>query len=131
MRFSIPLSAAVVVGVAAAGCGPVGPVDTDEDGLTDGYELSIGTDPELADSDGDGHTDRDELYDFTDPSDEDSFPYTGGWDRLPYPDDLGDDEGREVGKVMENFFLLDQFGEEVELHHFYGNVVLVESAAEW
>ena len=98
MRFNVPLSAAAIVGVVAAGCGPVGPVDTDEDGLTDGYELSIGTDPELADSDGDGHSDRDELYDFTDPSDEDSFPYTGGWDRLPYPDDL--DEGREVGKVM-------------------------------
>lgn len=115
----------------AAGCGPAGPVDTDGDGLADSYELEIGTDPEAADTDGDGHDDRTELYQFTDPEDEDDQPYEGGWDRMPVPDGLADLEGHEVGDVMENFILEDQFGDEVELHRFYGNVVLVESAAEW
>mgnify|MGYP002629871535 CR=1 FL=1 len=128
MKILIPLTA---MAVTVAGCGALGPVDTDSDGLSDSYEAEIGTDPELADSDGDGHADRDEIYDFTDPTDEDSRPYEGGWARHAFPDDLADNEGHEVGDVMDNFRLVDQFGEEVELHRFYGNVVLVESAAEW
>ncbi|MCO4772415.1 MAG: hypothetical protein KDA24_20445 [Deltaproteobacteria bacterium] len=124
------LQSVSIMALLVAGCGPAGPVDTDGDGLLDTYELEIGTNPEDADSDGDGHADNEEIYDFTDPLDEDSRPYTGGWKRMPVPDDIGE-EGREVGKVMENFLLGDQFGEEVELHRFYGNVILVESAAEW
>ena len=131
MTLRTTLPAALLVAIAAAGCGPAGPVDTDGDGLADSYELEIGTDPELADTDGDGHDDRTELYQFTDPQEEDSAPYAGGWDRQPYPDDLADLQGREVGDVMEDFVLADQFGEDVQLHRFYGNVVLVESAAEW
>ncbi len=132
MRIQTPLSALVALSVAGVGCaGPRGPVDTDGDGLGDSYELEIGTNHEAADSDGDGAADNEEIYQFTDPVDEDSSPYIGGWQRMPVPDDLADDEGREVGAVMENFFLTDQFGDEVELHRFYGNVVLVESAAEW
>lgn len=42
--------------------GPVGDVDTDGDGLTDGDETTIyGTDPLLADTDGDGLTDGEEV----------------------------------------------------------------------
>jgi len=124
------ISASTLLLVGLAGCA-TGPVDTDGDGLADSYEAEIGTDPESADTDGDGTNDRDELYQFTDPDDADSKPYEGGWDRHPKPDGLADDEGLEEGDVMENFTLVDQFGEEVELHHFYGNVVVVESAAEW
>ena len=128
MRATTPLS---ILALLAAGCaGTAGPVDTDGDGLLDSYELNIGTNPEEADTDGDGWTDSEEIYDFTDPEDEDSSPYIGGWQRMPIPDDIGD-EGRAVGDVMENFILTDQHGDEVELHRFYGNVVLVESAAEW
>jgi len=116
--------------LALAGCAAPGTADTDGDGLADSYELEIGTNPESEDSDGDGWTDSEEIYDFTDPDDEDSHPYTGGWKRMPIPDDIGD-EGRAVGDVIENFFLEDQFGEEVELHRFFGNVILIESAAEW
>ncbi|MBK7406113.1 MAG: FG-GAP repeat protein [Phycisphaerales bacterium] len=49
--------------------GPVGDVDTDGDGLTDGDENTIyGTDPLLADTDGDGLSDGDEVLTFlTDP----------------------------------------------------------------
>ncbi|MDA7502565.1 leucine-rich repeat protein [Akkermansiaceae bacterium] len=54
-------------------------VDTDEDGLSDGYEeLVVGTNPELPDTDGDGLNDFDEIETYnTDPlrsdSDGDSF----------------------------------------------------------
>lgn len=35
--------------------------DTDKDGLTDNFELRIGTDPNMADTDNDGYSDSDEL----------------------------------------------------------------------
>ena len=36
--------------------------DTDDDGLTDGYEVHLGTNPDNPDTDGDGLTDGEELY---------------------------------------------------------------------
>ena len=45
-----------------------GPIDTDGDGLTDDYEMQIGTDPNNPDTDGDGITDGDEVLKYkTDP----------------------------------------------------------------
>ncbi|MFQ5557373.1 MAG: hypothetical protein ACE5GB_07690, partial [Acidimicrobiales bacterium] len=38
-------------------------VDSDGDGLTDGYEATIGLDPMNRNTDGDGYTDHDELND--------------------------------------------------------------------
>ena len=46
--------------------------DKDEDGLTNGEEEELGTDPESADSDGDGLDDGDEVDLGSDPLDEDS-----------------------------------------------------------
>ena len=46
--------------------------DKDEDGLTNGEEEDLGTDPESADSDGDGLDDGEEVELGTDPLDEDS-----------------------------------------------------------
>ena len=46
--------------------------DTDEDGLTDNAEATLGTDPNNADSDGDGSSDGDEVSNGTDPLDADS-----------------------------------------------------------
>jgi hypothetical protein len=54
------------------------------------------------------------------------------------PHDL-ESTGQDVGDIAEDFFLkrsgrvglLDQFGEQVSLWSFYGQVVLVEIAAEW
>ncbi|WP_422862063.1 Calx-beta domain-containing protein [Flagellimonas sp. W118] len=43
-------------------------VDTDGDGLTDGEEMDLGTDPNLADTDGDGLTDGEEVLVIDDPS---------------------------------------------------------------
>ena len=42
-----------------------------------------------------------------------------------------DDETFEVGDVMDDFLLVDQYGDEVDLHHFYGTVILIDSSAEW
>lgn len=50
-----------------------GPIDTDGDGLTDDYEMQIGTDPNNPDTDGDGLTDGDEVLKYkTDPLNPDS-----------------------------------------------------------
>ncbi|MBP5545069.1 MAG: OmpA family protein [Kiritimatiellae bacterium] len=50
-----------------------GPVDTDGDGLTDDYEMQIGTDPNNPDTDGDGLTDGAEVLKYkTDPLNPDS-----------------------------------------------------------
>jgi Lysozyme like domain/Bacterial TSP3 repeat len=45
----------------AAGFGGTADLDTDADGLSDGYEQKYGTDPLLADSDGDGLSDGTEI----------------------------------------------------------------------
>jgi large repetitive protein len=57
--------------------------DSDDDGLDDGEEVDLGTDPLAADSDGDGLDDAAELDEGTDPLDADS-------------DDDGLDDGTEV-----------------------------------
>ena len=50
-----------------------GPLDSDGDGLTDRYELQIGTDPYDPDTDGDGLTDGEEVLTYhTDPRNPDS-----------------------------------------------------------
>ncbi len=69
---TIALTAPFIGGIAGlTGCGPNSTfyeyceadddgTDTDEDGLTDMYELATGTDPDDADSDDDGVPDGDE-----------------------------------------------------------------------
>ncbi|MFP4600221.1 MAG: Kazal-type serine protease inhibitor domain-containing protein, partial [Persicimonas sp.] len=51
---------------------PYTPTDTDGDGLDDGYETKLGTDPDNPDTDGDGLTDAEELLLGTDPLDPDT-----------------------------------------------------------
>lgn len=114
--------------LAVTACAPV--VDGDGDGLADSWELEVGLDPETDDTDGDGWTDFEEVHQFTDGDDPDSMPYEGGWDRQPVPDDL-DGFGTTEGDTLADATMTDQFGEQVDLHHFYGNVILVESGAEW
>ena len=104
--------------------------DTDGDGLADPWEDEAGLDPTDSDSDGDGWSDDEEVFGFADPLDETDHPYIGGWPRGPVPDEL-EGTGNEVGDIAANFHLMDQFGEQVNLWSFYGQVVVIENAAEW
>ncbi len=57
-------NSSVQVTISASDC----VVDTDGDGLTDGEEIDLGTDPNLADTDGDGLTDGEEVLNVDDPN---------------------------------------------------------------
>jgi hypothetical protein len=114
---------------ACAGAGPL--PDLDGDGLADSWEEEGGiVDPLLLDTDGDGWTDGEEVYGFADPTDDTDHPYIGEWPRGPWPADL-ESNGVGVGDIAEDFLLQDQFGENVKLWSFYGQVVLIENAAPW
>ena len=112
--------------------GAAGPLpDEDGDGLTDSWEEEGGLlDPTLLDTDGDGWTDGEEVFGFADPTDDSDHPYIGEWPRGPWPADL-ESNGNSVGDVAEDFVLQDQFGENVKLWSFFGQVVLIENAAPW
>jgi hypothetical protein len=59
----------------------VASVDSDGDGLTDGEELALGTDPMVEDSDGDGFGDGEEVGLGTDPADPSSaLAWQPGWE---------------------------------------------------
>ncbi len=109
--------------------------DTDGDGVADGEEVELGTDPTNADSDGDGFSDGDEVDESTDPLDK--FDWEFGGERWP---DLaadaiaaGADEADEyeMDEVMPNFEYRDQFDQRVNLHQFYGYVILLDLSAGW
>jgi hypothetical protein len=127
LRALVGLSAAALL----VGCaGNSEPVDTDGDDLVDQFEAAIGTDPEDADTDGDGFTDGEEYLNYFDPLEEDDFPREGDYPRQARPRDL-DGEGTEVGDVLDDFIRVDQYNEEISLHEFYGNVVVIGIGAEW
>lgn len=99
-------------------------LDSDEDGLLDSIEASIGTDPSERDSDGDDYDDGDEVTRNTDPTDAGDKPYQAGWPIDACRGDPGED-------AESNFELLDQFGETVRLHDFCDQVVYMVFAAFW
>ena len=104
--------------------------DDDGDGLTNGEEDALGTDPNNADTDGDGWDDDEELDENTDPTDGNDKPYAGGYpiDACRY--DI-DGEGHNVGQVATNFTLTDQYGDNVRLHDFCHKAVLIVGSAGW
>jgi len=121
--------AASVLGISA--CAGPQLLDLDGDGLDDAWEEEGGiVDPLLLDTDGDGWTDGEEVYGFADPADDSDHPYIGEWPRGPWPADL-ESTGTAAGDIAEDFSLQDQFGENVKLWSFYGQVVLIENAAPW
>lgn len=105
-------------------------VDSDGDGLGDNFEEWLDTDPQDEDSDGDGYDDGDEYLSYFLPTDSADFPYVGGYPRGPFRDDL-DGEGWSEGDITDNWTADDRWGQELHLHRFYGNVVVIEMAAEW
>lgn len=52
------------------------------------------------------------------------------WPSYQIPDGL-QGTGHEVGDVVPNFTLKDQFGQEVSLHQFYGMAIMIEIGTAW
>ena len=107
-----------------------GVADTDGDMLSDAFEELIGTSPELGDSDGDGFTDAEEYLAYFNPDDRDDFPYEGGYPRGPLPEEF-DGEGWGPGDVSNSWDGDDQHSQLLDLHKFYGNVVMIDIGSEW
>jgi hypothetical protein len=122
--------------------------DSDSDGLDDGDEADYGTDPTVADSDGDTYLDGEEVDAGTNPLYEYSHPYTGGYnvgycDTPPVPTGptgaCSFTHGGstynwtcyQIGDVPENFSLIDQYGEYVDLYSFCGQHITLTSGAFW
>ena len=109
--------------------------DTDGDGLDDGDERTVTSDPNNPDTDGDGWTDGEEIDLVTNPLN--GFDWDFGSDRWPdfrwlaAADGADDADDYEVGEVFPNFEYEDQFGNDVDLHRFYGYVILLDVSAGW
>ena len=103
------------------------PLDQDGDGLLSDLESQLGTDPYSTDSDGDGYSDDEEYGLGTDPADALSRPYIGGWPMDPCADQVVA-TGHTIGDTVEDFQLLDQYGDLVRMYDFCAHtVLLVES----
>jgi thiol-disulfide isomerase/thioredoxin len=111
-------------------------LDDDGDGLSNGEEESIGTDPSLPDTDADGYSDAQEVHAGTDPLDEEDVIYTGGW---PYNmdkesiEDPGWESSFEEGATLPRFVGVDQFGQEVDVYDLAGQGVpiAIDMSTEW
>jgi hypothetical protein len=103
------------------------PLDQDGDGLLSDLEAQLGTDPYSTDSDGDGYSDDEEYGLGTDPTDAFSRPYVGGWPMDKCADQIVA-TGHTIGDTVEDFQLLDQYGDLVRMYDFCDHtVLLVES----
>jgi peroxiredoxin len=105
-------------------------MDSDGDGLSDAEEDVLGTDPDEPDTDGDGYDDGVEVDGNTDPLDPADRPYLGGWQIGACRDDVVS-TGNGMGQVADDFSLLDQYGDHVNLTDFCDDVVLLLSSAMW
>lgn len=130
-------------------------VDSDEDGLRDLKETTVGTDPLVADTDGDGLSDGDEVKEHdtdplvadmdkdgfldgeeidagSEPTVEFSWPYgTGKWPDFSWKADGVTAGEWDYDQVLPNAAYVDQYGNEVSLHQFYGMVFLIDFSAGW
>ena len=99
-------------------------LDWDDDGLPNSFEDSIGTDPTNPDTDGDGFDDGTEWNSYFLPSNPNDFPYVGQYPRGPFDEGyLG--EGYDPGQLSSTWTHADQFEQELALHRFAGQVVLI------
>jgi hypothetical protein len=99
-------------------------LDTDQDGLLN--ETEYGSDPQNPDSDGDGWADGFEVSQDRDPMDPNDHPYTGGWLVDADCNDEIVSTGNSLGDTLEDFVLLDQFGEEFRFHDFCNRAIMIE-----
>jgi peroxiredoxin len=106
--------------------------DTDGDGISDAQEAELGTDPTLADTDGDSFDDFDEVEAGSDPLD----PFSWDYDSGVYPDYSANlptigTTGWAIGDVVPDADVLDQHGNTLSLHQFYGSGVMLVFNAGW
>lgn len=125
---SVLLPLALLVGCAPAAVDM--DFDSDEDGLMDEEEFSLGLDPENSDSDGDSFDDMEEVNVGTDPADPEDHPYLGGWPMDGCATEM-QGTGSGEGDIAEDFELEDQFGDAVRFHDFCDHAVLLVSSATW
>ena len=138
----------ILVPLLLPACGPGGDrngggSDPDGDLLSSEFEATIGTDPDNADSDGDGFEDGEEYVNYFSPTKDDDHPYTNAdYPRGPLPssddwnalrDAADEDMGRgwNVGNFTKSFAGADQYGDNLLLKRFYGDVILIDVSAEW
>lgn len=109
--------------------------DDDGDGLLNGDEQDLGTDPSNADSDGDSYADNDEITVGTDPTDATSVIYEGGWPYQPDKDSFEDSNGLhlKVGNTFPRYVMEDQYGQAVDLYDFagHGKPVVFDLSGMW
>jgi thiol-disulfide isomerase/thioredoxin len=103
--------------------------DSDGDGLEDGDELDLGTDPTLADTDTDGISDGDEESNGSDPLNVYSWPGDGIW-----PDNSAkatESDTYAYDEIFPNFTASDRYENDVSLHQFWGQAILLDFSAGW
>lgn len=107
--------------------------DSDGDGISDFEEVNGVTDPLMADTDGDGFNDLAERTAGTDPTDQMSYERStdGTWPDLSGNATEDVAAGWGIGDRFQDFTTTDQFGNDVSLYQFWGNVVLVDFSAGW
>jgi len=112
---------------------PTNGLDSDGDGLTDGVEASLGTDPHDVDTDDDTYTDRDEDHEGSDPLDPTSVIYEGGWPYYFEKTELSGGTVYAIGERFGDFRFPDQFGDTVAVWDFYNDSrpVIVELGGGW
>jgi hypothetical protein len=112
---------------------PTTGVDSDADGLPDGVEITLGTDPHDVDTDDDTYTDRDEHHEGSDPLDATSLIYAGGWPYYYEKTELTGGTVYALGERFGDFRFADQHGDLVALWDFYNDSrpVIVELGGGW
>ncbi|MCO4769475.1 MAG: hypothetical protein KDA24_05545 [Deltaproteobacteria bacterium] len=144
--------------VAATTLGLTGCVDSDGDGLTNGEEADLGTDPDVADSDGDGiddgaevemginplaadtdgdgYSDFDEIEEGSDPADEDDGIFEGGFPFNPDVEDCDDEDfsgSASEGDQLPCATFVNQWDEDYNLWNMRGSAefLVIDTSAVW
>ena len=106
--------------------------DSDGDGIDDMAEVEAGTNPAKADTDFDGFTDGEEASAQSDPNDMFNWPFGGEtWpDRRHYAEGTYG-SGLEIGDVLPNFQMIDQFDAPLDFYQFHDAIILLDFSAGW
>jgi peroxiredoxin len=127
MKLSTSLLLLLLPGLTACATGSS---DQDGDFLSDEFEALIGSRRDLRDSDGDGYTDSEEHLTYYDATSGSDHPTDSNYPRLALPDEI-EATGWNLDDVSDTWERDDQDENEIELHDFYGNVIVIATLAEY